>query len=247
MAGIRDFLKRITGLSTPFGGISWSPVQKPSTGNQRAPAQEATAAHGRTDGDWQAIREVKAQRILIAGSSRYHGSYATLELFRQTCEEVGRELAKRGLYLVVGSWAPDTADVAVLESFIKSSGCRVTIAGIKEQDESWWREKLKSAPTPRFVQVSGSWDSTGRFVQAQESDAVFIIGGAQGVVDLSKNPDFGKHRIVATPQLGAAAKSIWDRRVRARAVAVSPDCVRQLESGTPSEVASAGLDLLSLL
>jgi hypothetical protein len=190
---------------------------------------------------------VELLRILIAGSSRYRGSDATLELFRQTCQEVGRELAARGLHLVVGSWAPDTADVLVLDSFIASRGCRVTIAGIEEKPQSWWLAKVGSAAKATFFQVPGSWDSTGRSVQAQHSDAVFIIGGAQGVVDLSKNSDFAKHRIVATPQLGAAAKSIWDRRVRARAMAVSPDCVRRLESGTASEVANAGLDLLSLL
>jgi hypothetical protein len=192
--------------------------------------------------------QVKPLRILIAGSSRYEGSSLTADLFKETCQEVGRQLAERGLHLVVGSWASDTADRAVLDSFLKSHGRRVTIAGIREQPESWWREMLGADADATFAQVDGSWDIAGRSVQVQQSDAAFIIGGARGAIELSKTYVSINHRIIATPQLGRAAKSIWDRRVRERAYKASPDCARRFESaGDPSAIANAGLDLLSLL
>lgn len=193
-------------------------------------------------------RTDKPYRILIAGSSRYDGSDRTLDLFRRTCREVGCQLAEHGKHLVIGSYAPDTADMAVLKSFGNNRGRRVTIAGISEMPQSWWRNELAGFDFEiSFVQDSGSWNSIGRYIQVRESDAVFIIGGARGAIDLSKLCVEKHHPIVATPQLGRAAKSIWDKRIRRQALIVSPDCVRLLESGTPSEVAIAGLDLLSMI
>ncbi|MFX0200954.1 MAG: toll/interleukin-1 receptor domain-containing protein [Candidatus Hodarchaeota archaeon] len=194
-------------------------------------------------------RTEKPYRILIAGSSRYDGSDRTIDLFHQTCQEVGRRLADLGLHLVIGSYAPDTADMAVLKSFGNNGGRQVIIAGISERPVSWWRDELEGFDFEKisFVQDSGSWDYIGRPIQIDASDAVFIIGGAKGAINLSKLCVEKEHPIVATPQLGRAAKSIWDKRVRQKALVVSPNCVRMLESGNPSEVAVAGLDLLSMI
>ena len=167
-----------------------------------------------------AIKTSEPLRILIVGSHKYRelSSSSTAQLFHQTCRELGHQLANRGLHLVIGSYDPDTADIPVVDSYIEFGGSIITIAGISEMPVSWWEKKLGMSSKLKFAQVSGSWDIEGRSTQLEESDAVFIIGGAKGAINLSKRCYMGNHPFVATPQLGQAAKSIWDKRVRKRAM-----------------------------
>ena len=62
MGKLRDFLKRITGLSTPIGGISWSPPTERETGKVLSSGQRSRATSRFSDGDWLTAAIVAPER-----------------------------------------------------------------------------------------------------------------------------------------------------------------------------------------
>jgi hypothetical protein len=63
MGRFRDFLRRVTGISTPLGGISWSPPSQEKKPVQPSPPERNDAGRF-SDGDWITAAIVSPERAV---------------------------------------------------------------------------------------------------------------------------------------------------------------------------------------
>jgi len=126
-------------------------------------------------------------RALIVGSMPPDWSEGTKDFFKRACRELGRELAKSSIDLVVGSDGEETSDRYVVEG-AASAEVNIDVVVCKPEPdgpdaESWRNWRPFSDKEAEFTQLEfqhkpskGNWSSI-RLHQILAADVVVIIGG----------------------------------------------------------------------
>lgn len=156
-------------------------------------------------------------RVAILGSWREHVRQYRLRedraQFSAACEEIGRELARRGQIAIVGGESENTADHHVVNGMIRvlgGSAERPVIEVIRpEHDRSAYRSfaqkypKLFSFP-PRLNRAWGE----AHLLQLKDADAVVTIGGMEGTYLAGLAAVVAKKTVVPIGSFGGGSEKL---------------------------------------
>jgi hypothetical protein len=151
-------------------------------------------------------------RVLIGGSD-YRGKEAAD--FINACRAIGKALVSQGLEVVVGSDAPQTADLYVLEGANEVPGTHpVVVVWRQDRDrERPFNPTTASAEYPNIafatLPFSGDW-TAGRVLQFAQSDALMLIGGGNQTKLMGQAAIATGKPVLPVPTFGGAAKELWD-------------------------------------
>lgn len=120
MQKIRDFLKRITGVSTPFGGISWSSTQE---------AKTPSYADSRASAAFQLGRLVYLLSVLEAGTDTGHVSRSEIKNVRQKT---------LGFYSIVFGSDLESQAASTGTSLMKTCERNLVHLGLPHVEAAYW-------------------------------------------------------------------------------------------------------------
>jgi hypothetical protein len=151
-------------------------------------------------------------KVLIVGSLNYPEGEQFETEFIAACRAIGEQLAKAGVEFVIGSGNPYTADRYVLEGAAEVPGTHKI--WIFRPDDAGTPDLPWPGPKTTFVKffkrLRGPW-AAGRFPQMQAADAVFLIGGGRGTLQVGYAAVALGKPAVAVGSCKGAAEVLWEQ------------------------------------
>ncbi len=110
----------------------------------------------------------------------------THDEFASACEDIGRELAKQGQIVIVGSDSQSTADHYVVKGMLsviaatQNCSCRIDIIRDSSGNQPYYEFARQFPKHISYPPISGVRWSEAHLMQIKEADAVLTIGGSSG-------------------------------------------------------------------
>src|SRR5262245_27313423 len=126
----------------------------------------------------------------------------------RACRALGKELAARGMQIVIGSADQDTPDRWLLEG-AASAGRRLRVWIVRPAAEGSSDVGTLSSQldiVPKWV--SGPWGAVS-VAQLHQADAVVLVGGRMHTRNLGYSAPLLGKTVLAIPWFGGAGKELW--------------------------------------
>ena len=151
-------------------------------------------------------------KVLVAGSVRNievkgENDEKKRASLREAAKALGRELAKNGHVLLVGSEDPDDIDPHVVEGFLESDqGSRVEVHLVKGAEDCYVTKPSVENIRHRYF----DWDVTVLDTVREDTDGVIVIGGKVGVVTTGIGAWMLGRPTIPFGGFGGGAEKVWD-------------------------------------
>lgn len=156
-------------------------------------------------------------RIAVIGSwkvDRNEKLRGNIDEFAVACEEIGRELARCGQVVIVGSESPDTADLYVVRGMISvitvmpQCTCRIEVIGASDKREPFVDTARRFPRHILFPPIEGGRWSEAHLMQINGADAVVTIGGAAGTYRAGLAAWVARKTLVPIGSFGGASQRL---------------------------------------
>lgn len=156
-------------------------------------------------------------RIAVLGSwklDRTGQLQRTLGEFAAACEEIGRELARQGQVVIVGSESPNTADLYVVNGMLSvisispESSSRIEIIKSSNDKQPFYSAAQKYPRHISYPPISGERWADAHLMQIKDVDAVLTIGGLDGTYRAGLAAIVAKKVLVPIGTFGGASKRL---------------------------------------
>lgn len=146
-------------------------------------------------------------KVLVAGSNHFDDSAEIWESASEACRDIGRELARAGHDLIVGSASRNTADYHVVSGFVEIEK-RGRIRVIRSKDDKSGFLTVPNGTDISYESRGQTW-SAARIHQALASDVMLAVGGGKGTHLLAQTAIAVQRPVLPIHFFRGTASTLW--------------------------------------